>query len=198
MKSIPIIFIVLILAISPVSACSSVIGVDSFGFQRDSVEPADILIQNVDGALVESKVGFVHSVVFQDGDAFGIGGADSNLCNNIIVGIGYAAHMFNIPQLIYLAAPFTWYTGGHFAYKDGNTAYYMTFVNGIAIGTSQLTMGQYLIVSNDAICTGTYRASDTFTALSQSTFAAGHHRYAIEYQQGGFVIQNFQNESITI
>ena len=193
------IFIVaILLSLSPVAACSSVVGFDSFGFQRDSVDPANISIVNQSGVLVESKPGFVHSVVFSDTEAFGIGGADHPFINDLIVKIGYLAHDTGIPQLIYLAAPLTWYTGGHFAYKDGNIVYYQTFVNGFNAGSATVEPGQYFIVSNDAIYTGTYRASNVFTALSQSNFAAGHHRYAIEYKNGNFEIQNFQNESITI
>lgn len=193
------IFIVaILLSLSPVAACSSVVGFDSFGFQRDSVDPANVTIENINGALVESKPGFVHSVVFSETEAFGIGGADNPFINDLIVKIGYLAHDTGIPQLIYLAAPLTWYTGGHFAYKDGNNVYYQTFVNGFNAGSATVEPGQYFIVSNDAICTGSYRASDVFSALSQSSFAAGHHRYAIEYHGLQFDIQNFQNESITI
>lgn len=198
MYKIYLILITILLTLTPVTACSSVIGTDSFGFQRDSTEPANITINQTYTYTIESKPGFTHSVVFNDGTAFGIGGADNNICNQVIVYIATTAHQYNIPQLIYLAAPFTWYTGGHLAYKNNNTAYYMTFVDGIKIGSTTLQEGEYFIVSNDAISTGTYRASDVFTALNQSNFAAGHHRYAIMYYPGGIKINNYQNESITI
>lgn len=198
MYKIGLIILTILLLLTPVTACSSVIGTDSFGFQRDSTEPANITINQTYTYTIESKSGFTHSVVFNDGTAFGIGGADNNICNQVIVYIATTAHQYNIPQLIYLAAPFTWYTGGHLAYKDGTTAYYMTFVGGIKIGSKTLQPDEYFITSNDAISTTTYRASDVFTALNQSNFAAGHHRYAIQYIGGTFKIQNYQNDNIYI
>lgn len=192
-----IILITILLALSPVAACSSVVGNDSFTFQRDSTDPANITVMNNNGTYIESKPGFVHSVIFNDSTAFGIGGADSSICNKIIVSIGYLAHYSGIPSMIYLAAPFTWYTGGHMAYKSGSTVYYMTFVGGFNAGEHTLKNNEYYIVSNDAISTGTYRASDPFSALNQSKFAAGHHRYAIEYGSN-ITIKNYSNESISI
>jgi hypothetical protein len=192
------IIIAILLTITPATACSSIIGTDNFGFQRDSTEQANITINQTPTYIIESKPGFTHSIIFTDGDAFGIGGADNNICNKIITKIGFLAHDTNIPQLIYLAAPFTWYTGGHLAYKDGSTVYYMTFVGGIKIGSKTLQPDEYFITSNDAISTTTYRASDVFTAINQSNFAAGHHRYAIQYTGQTFKIQNYQNDNIYI
>ena len=136
--------------------------------------------------------------MFDDGQAFGIGGADNSICNKIIVKIGFLAHDLGIPQLAFLAAPFTWYTGGHFAYQYPGHAVYLTFVDGIKVGDVSVHEGQYLIASNDAKYTGLYRANDVFTALNQSSFAAGHHRYAIEYKDGSANIQNFQHENIEV
>jgi len=99
---------------------------------------------------------------------------------------------------MYLAAPFTWYTGGHFCLQYPGGVYYMTFVNGISVGNKHLSEGQYLVVPNDAKSVSTYRANDSFTALNQSSFAPGHHRYAIEYRTGIISILNFQNETINM
>ena len=54
MNKFPIILLALLLTISPVSACSSIVGSDSFGFQRDSIEPANITIENINGTIVVS------------------------------------------------------------------------------------------------------------------------------------------------
>lgn len=180
-----ILLLTLVFMMSPVSACATAISDDGFGFRRDSIETANITITDVNGTITESKPGFVHSVVFNDGWAFGIGGADSKICNKIMVTIGYAAHYFNEPRIAILSAPVLAYLGiGHIAIKHPDGAFYVSYNNGkIAYDNVQLAADETLVVPNEPSMIEVTNKS-IYDSLADNQFAVGHHRWIIDYVNG--------------
>lgn len=175
---------IVILSIGNVSACSSVYSVDSFGFQRDSVEPANVSIQNISGNLIESKPGFVHSIIFANGDIVSKGGSDSKISNFVISNIAILANKYD-PRLIYLAAPFVWYSGGHLCYKYDDRVIIQCYNDGIYVKDVALSKDDYIVVSNSAKFINSYRVNDSKSAIDSHKFApVEHHRYFIDYSHG--------------
>lgn len=184
-----IISLIVLLSIGNVSACSTAVSTGNFTFQRDSIEPANITISQVGNNIVESKEGFIHTIIFASGSKVGIGGADNPIVNGLIVNIVCLAESYNIPYLVYLCAPLTKFVGGHIAYVKGDSLYYITSFH---IGVAKV-LDQPFIVTNDISFNGYYNNS------SDCKFGDGHHRYLIDYSHGINIynaLDNINNEVI--
>lgn len=195
MKRIATLFIIILLCITPVSACASAISADGFGFRRDAPDSANITISNVDNVYTESKPGFVHTIYYSDGWAFGIGGKDSIKVNNLMVKIGELSHQYKNPYIALASIPLLLYLGiGHIAIKYPGGAFYVAYSDwNLRFDNVALDNNTILVVTNDPNYITTYTSTDVFSALSSNKFAAEHQRYIIGYNNSGFKVQYLNN-----
>lgn len=189
--------LIIVFTLNPVAACASLITTDSFSFRRDAVTTANVTITNVSGVLVESKPGFIHSIVYPDGWSIGIGGADSPRVNWLVATIGTLAHDYDAPWLAVLSVPLlAWLGIGHLAVKYPGGCFYVAYMNGkLVVNDVSLLPGDYLLVTNDPNFISLGRGNDPFTTFSEDLFAAGHHRYFINYFNGSYVARSFNGST---